>query len=230
MARLPRIDVPDLPQHLIVRGNNRSDLFRDDSDRWLFMKFLGDALAVSGCDLHSYVLMSNHVHLLATGREHGALSNMMQSIGRRFSRFINKRHDRTGGLFEGRFKSSLIQSDRYLLTCMRYIELNPVRAGMVRLAGEFKWSSHCSNSSGQPSGLLTPHDVYLHLATTAVSRGRAYQALFSDELDQSELDAIRACLRRGRVLGEKAFQQRLAERLGRPVAIPPSGRPARGTG
>ena len=116
MARLPRIDVPGLPQHLIVRGNNRTNLFVDDADRWLFLRYLEEALKESGCELHAYVLMSNHVHLLATGVEYGALSMMMQSVGRRFARFVNVRHERTGGLFEGRFRSSLVQSERYLLT------------------------------------------------------------------------------------------------------------------
>src|SRR5690349_8843778 len=120
MARLPRIDVPGVPQHLIVRGNNRSTLFRDDADRCVFLQLLERALDDCVCDLHAYVLMDNHVHLLATGNASGELSEMMQRIGRKFARLVNLRWDRTGTLFEGRFRSSLVDSENYLLTCMRY--------------------------------------------------------------------------------------------------------------
>ncbi len=225
MARLPRIDVPGLPQHLIVRGNNRANLFADDADRWLFMRFLKEAVKESGCELHAYVLMSNHVHLLATGEEHGALSMMMQSVGRRFSRFFNVRHDRTGGLFEGRFRSSLVQSERYLLTCMRYIEANPLRAGMVHLPADYRWSSHRQNATGNPTGMLTAHEVFLRLGGDPLARATAYRALFIKEIPAADLEAIRASASRGRVLGSEEFRKRLAAQLGRSVGIPPPGRP-----
>src|SRR4026208_2512142 len=130
MARLPRIDVPGIPQHLIIRGNNRSILFRDDADRCIFLQLVEKALGVCACDLHAYVLMTNHVHLLATGHLVGELSEMMQRIERKFARLVALRWDRTATLSEGRFRSSLVQSEAYLFTCMQYIELNPVRAGI----------------------------------------------------------------------------------------------------
>ena len=129
MARLPRIDVPGVPQHLIVRGNNKADIFRDDADRAIFLKFMEDAFAAHACDLHAFVLMTNHVHLVATGHLPGELSDLMQRIESKFAKLMNLRWGRSGTLFEGRFRSSLVETDRYFMTCMVYVECNPVRAG-----------------------------------------------------------------------------------------------------
>jgi putative transposase len=232
MARLPRIDVPDLPQHLMIRGNNRAALFRDDADRWVFLRQLEFASSTYGCSLHAYVLMSNHVHLLATGHEHGAVSNMMQSIGRRYARFVNARYRRTGTLFEGRFKASLVESDRYFLTCMRYVESNPVRAGMAPHPGAYPWSSFLANASGTPGQPLVAHDTYLALARDDLRRGEAYKRLFDREVPDEDLAAIRASLHKDRVLGCDAFRANLEAELQRPVGIEPHGgaRNFKGTG
>jgi REP-associated tyrosine transposase len=138
MPRLPRID---LPQHLVVRGNNRGAMFRDDADRIIFLGYLEEALDACACDLHAYALMDNHVHLLATGHALGELSEVMQRVGRKFARVVNLRWGRTGTLFEGRFRSSLVDSEAYLFTCMTYIELNPVRAGIAAAPdGAARWA------------------------------------------------------------------------------------------
>jgi putative transposase len=232
MARLPRIDIPDLPQHLMIRGNNRTVLFHDDADRWVFMKQLAFASSTYGCSLHAYVLMSNHVHLLATGHEHGAVSNMMQSIGRRYARFVNVRQSRSGTLFEGRFKASLVESDRYFLTCMRYIESNPVRAGMASHASAYFWSSFRANASGAPGQPLVAHGTYLGLANDDQRRGEAYRRLFDHEIPDEDLAALRASLHKDRVLGCDAFRAHLEAELQRPVGIEPHGgaRRFKGTG
>lgn len=137
MSRAPRFHLSGVPQHIIVRGNNRADLFRTDFDRAVFLRDLLRSAARHECQLHAFVLMTNHVHLLATGPQEGRISRMMQALGRRYAQYANRTHGRTGTLFEGRFKSSLVDSDRYLLTCMRYIESNPVRAAMVPDAASY---------------------------------------------------------------------------------------------
>ena len=228
MARLPRIDIPGAPQHLIVRGNNRSTLFRDDADRCIFLQFLEEALDACACDLHAYVLMSNHVHLLATGHVPGELSELMQGVGRRFARLMNIRWGRTGTLFEGRFRSSVVDSEAYLLTCMRYIELNPVRAGIVRHPKEFGWSSYRQNAGGDPGSILRPHELYTRLGAVPRERGAVYRALVESGVAEEELSRIRTSAAKCRALGREAFCIEMAARLQRPVSPRAQGRPKRG--
>lgn len=228
MARSPRIDVPGLPQHLILRGNNRTPCFHDDQDRRVFLKYLREALEETGCSLHAFVLMTNHVHLLVTGHEPGAISRLMQSVGRRYARYINSSRGRTGTLFEGRFKSSVVDSERYFLAVMRYIELNPVRAGMVAHPGSYPWSSFRQNASGKPSGLVTAHPQYESLGGDPIARRQAYLALFDLEIDDETLQEIRIHANKGRALGSESFREALSARLGRPVAIVRPGRRKRG--
>ena len=230
MARLRRIDVPGIPQHLVVRGNNRSILFRDDADRCIFLQFLEEALDACVCELHAYVLMSNHVHLLATGHLPGEVSELMQRVGRKFARLMNIRWSRTGTLFEGRFHSSLVESEAYLLTCMRYVELNPVRAGIVRHAGEYGWSSYRQNAAGDPGALLRPHELYLKLGSTPRERGLSYRALVEAGVGEEDLTRIRTSAAKCRALGGDRFCEDIASRLDRPVVARAQGRPKKGTG
>ena len=203
MPRSPRLDVPHLPQHLVVRGNNRTDLFHEDWERTVFLNYVAEALERASCALHAYVLMSNHVHLLATGGDCGSLSSFVHVVGTRFARFINRKRGRTGTLFEGRFRSSLVSDERYLLSCMRYIEMNPVRAGLARHPGEYGWSSYAQNASGLPAGLLTPHSTYVAIAADPPERGAAYRALFETEMAPELIEQIRACARYNRCLGDR---------------------------
>jgi len=225
MARLPRIDVPGIPQHLIVRGNNRATMFRDGADRMIFMRFLEEALDACACDLHAYVLMTNHVHLLATGHVSGELSEMMQRVGRRFARLMNLRWERTGTLFEGRFRSSLIDSDAYLLTCMRYIELNPVRAAIVSSPEEYAWSSYRENRTGKPGRPLVPHPLYLELARTDAERSARYRELVDAGVPDNDLERIRTSVHQCRALGPDAFCAAIARQIERPAAPRSPGRP-----
>ena len=148
MARQPRIYVQGVPQHLIQRGNNRQPCFFTNADRNLYLRWLSQAASKYGAEIHAYVLMNNHVHLLITGTEEGALGRVMQSLGRRYVRYVNKTYDRSGTLWEGRYRSNIVESDRYVLACYRYIELNPVRAGIVDNPDEYGWSSFGFNGEG----------------------------------------------------------------------------------
>jgi putative transposase len=225
MARLPRIEVPGVPQHVIVRGNNRAELFRDDADRQVFLTFLEQGLEACACDLHAFVLMGNHVHLLATGHVTGELSELMQRVGRKFARLMNIRWERTGTLFEGRFRSSLVDSESYLLTCMRYIELNPVRAGIVDHPARYYWSSYRENASGSPRTPIRPHELYRRLARTDDERGARYRRLVDAGLSDDELARIRESARKCRALGTESFCAEMSGRLDRSVAPRPQGRP-----
>jgi putative transposase len=228
MPRSPRIDFPGLAQHLIVRGNNRGLLFRDDIDRQLFMRHLMEALEKNPVNLHAYVFMSNHVHLLATGQEPFALSRSVQAVGRRYSRYFNRRHHRTGTLFEGRFRSSLVESQRYVMACMRYIELNPVRAGMVAAPDDHPWSSFHENASGEPSRFVTPHAEYLRLGEDAATRARVYRDLMRTGVTAAELAMLREHAQKSRAVGSEDFLRGVEATLGRTVRIVKPGHQPRG--
>jgi putative transposase len=227
MPRPTRIDFPGLPQHLIVRGNDRNAIFFTDQDRSYFLKCLGEARNERGCDVHAFVLMTNHVHILATGRTQRAVSRMMQDLGRAYVGHVNKLHARTGALYEGRFKSSVIETTRYFLACMRYIEMNPVRARMVAHPALHVWSSYGQNITGDPGGLVTPHPEYLSLGRSIDERAEAYERLFEGIPDEEEIAAIRLGSRQGKAVGTDLFRQGLEGILGRRVDFVPRGRPRR---
>lgn len=175
MARLSRLAPIGVPQHIIQRGNNRQICFACDQDLAAYARWLYEYSKGFSVSIHGWVFMTNHVHLLATPYESGAISNMMQALGRRYVRYFNRQYRRSGTLWEGRFKASLVQSEIYLLLCQRYIELNPVRANMVCDPAEYSWSSYRCNGLGINSTLCTPHEEYLRLGQTKQSRLAAYQ-------------------------------------------------------
>jgi putative transposase len=228
MGRAARIDMPGIPQHVIVRGNNRNELFRDDADRHIFLKFLQQGLELTACELHAYVLMSNHVHLLATGHAPGELSALMHRLSGLFARVMNLRWGRSGTLFEGRFRSSLVDSEAYLLTCMRYIELNPVRAGMVRAPGDYFWSSYRDNASGDPPPPLFAHPLYRRLGSTPAVRSIEYRRLFRSGVTEEDLTRIRLSARQSRALGSEEFCARMSQLIQHDVTPVPQGRPRKG--
>ena len=206
MPRKPRFRVTGLPQHIIQRGNNRQSCFLDDTDRRKYLADLEKALHRHDVELHAWVLMSNHAHLLATPRIDHALSRMMQTLGRRYVRWFNDRHERSGTLWEGRYRASLVESEGYLLSCMRYIELNPVRAGMVRHPGDYRWSSYAANARGAADPLVMPHPVYLALRGTTPERLSAYRRLCDRAIGKDDLTAIREAANSGTALGNEAFK------------------------
>jgi putative transposase len=227
MPRPPRLELPGVAHHVIQRGNNRAACFFGDADRRFYLKCLGDSAARRGCEVHAYVLMSNHVHLLVTPSEPGAVGAMMQDLGRRYVRVINNLHARTGTLWEARFKSSLIDSENYLLVCQRYIELNPVRAGLVCDPSAYPWSSHSHYAAGRVNGLITEHPVYLRLGATAAERRVAYLALFDWALDDRIVARIREAINSDSAFGSEAFLDDAEAKLGRSVRMPTRGRPAK---
>ena len=214
MARLPRFFVPDTPQHVIQRGNDRQPIFRTSADHAFFKSCLEFAARRHGVAIHAYVLMTNHVHLLATPEAATSLPRAMQSVGRVYVRYFNSTHGRSGTLWEGRYKATIVESDRYLLACMRYIELNPVRAGMVEAPGDYTWSSFRANGLGQPAKFWMPHDVYLQLGATVAERTAAYRGLFRGQLDSTMLNQIRQASNQGMALGSDRFRNEI-ERLAR---------------
>lgn len=205
MARKPCINLPGMPYHVIQRGNNRQVCFFAEEDYRFYLECLKEALDKYHCDCHAYVLMINHVHLLLTPETSEGISRVMQSVGRRYVQYINYTYRRTGTLWEGRFKSSLVDADNYLLTCQRYIELNPVRADMVNSPDEYKWSSYRYNAFGKEDALLTEHVNYLLLGKTDVERHKQYRELFRYQLDNKTLHEIRETLNTSTVLGNDYF-------------------------
>lgn len=214
MARLPRLDVIGVPQHVIQLGNNKQACFFASMDYRLYLRYLESAAKKYHCAIHAYVLMTNHVHLLATGHSKGALSSMMQNLGRRYVRYINTAYQRTGTLWEGRFKSSLIDSERYLMTCYRYIELNPVRAQMVSQPNDYRWSSHACNAYAHNDPRITHHERYQSLGKTEKQRCMAYLDLFNEPLSNNDLVAITSHANRCRALGSEYFLRELELHVG----------------
>jgi putative transposase len=227
MPRRPRIKLADVPQHVVQRGINREPCFFAEEDYHFYLHWLQKSAADWHCAIHSYVLMTNHVHLLVTADRPDGIAKLMQSIGRRYVQYINRSYRRTGSLWEGRFKSSLVQVEEYLLTCMRYIELNPVRANMVNDPALYRWSSYQHNGLGQADVRITPHPLYLGLGQNEGDRLAAYRALFRSELDAAALTDIRLALAQGQPLGSERFSEimcaavgvrRAQRRTGRPMA------------
>lgn len=223
MARKPRIYVDGCPQHIIQRGNNRAACFYTHADYALYLNKLRKAAKANDVSVHAYVLMTNHVHLLASGANEFAIPNMMQNLGLNFVRYMNITYKRTGTLFEGRYKSSLVSTDRYFLTLSQYIELNPVRAGMVAAPGHYPWSSYRHNAMGIPIDLITEHDEYRNLGRTRAGRVKEYRRLFPDVQAHETLDEIRACTNKGWAIGNDKFRAEIASMLKRKVNDIPHG-------
>ncbi len=230
MPRPPRLDLACVPQHVIQRGNDRQPCFFREIDYIRYLQDLREAALKYGCQVHAYVLMTNHVHLLATPGEIGAVSRMMQSVGRRYVRFINDTMARTGTLWEGRYKSSLVDSEHYLLACYRYIELNPVRAGMVATPAGYRWSSYGCNGQGSVDLLITPHAAYQQIHPDDKSRLACYRSLVAQGIGDDELAMIRTYAQRQRALGTNKFQQAIESQLGRRAGIGVPGRPRKASG
>ena len=225
MPRTPRLDLPGVPQHVIQRGNDRKACFFRRSDHDRYLQYLAEAAVTHGCGIHAYVLMTNHVHLLATPAERGAIGRMMQDLGRRYFRVVNDAAGRTGTLWEGRYKSCLVDSEAYLLTCYRYIELNPIRAGLASDPADYAWSSYHANALGCRDGLTTPHEVFLRLSRDGNERRRLYRSLVAEGLSGTQLAEIRTFTQRQRALGSTEFRQVVERGTGMRAGIGRPGRP-----
>jgi putative transposase len=209
VPRPRRINLPDIVQ----RGNNRSATFFDGKDYRIYLGFLYEAALDHGTAIHAYVLMTNHVHLLATPTVESGLSLTMQALGRRYVSYINKAYERSGTLWEGRFKASPIDTERYCLCCYRYIELNPVRAGLAIDPVDYEWSSFSCNARGRTDQVVQPHPVYLELGCTQWERQKAYRRLFDHTLSEEKTDAFRHGTSKGLPIGSRRFREDIETRL-----------------
>lgn len=227
MPRLPRFDIAGVPQHVLQRGRGSNACFFSTDDYQCYLTQLLHASQRWQCAVHAYVLMPNHVHLLVTPSRLGALAGMMQSIGRNYVNYFNMTYHRTGTLWEGRYKSCLVDAEHYLLMCYRYIELNPVRAGVAVEPSVYPWSSYRCNALGDIDALIEPHAQYLSLGWDDEERLRAYRDLFANDISRASLDEIRTYVQQQRVLGSPAFQMQVEARLGRYAKARPPHRPRR---
>ncbi|OGT89101.1 MAG: transposase [Gammaproteobacteria bacterium RIFOXYA12_FULL_61_12] len=219
MPRLSRFILPGQPQHVIIRGNNRDPVFFAEEDYRFYLEKLKQACDKHRCDVHAYVLMTNHVHLLITPHTEQGIGKAIQMLGRYYVQYFNYNYNRTGTLWEGRYKATLIDSENYLLTCYRYIEINPVRAGgMVGHPSEYPWSSYRFNALGEDAPLVVPHEEYLRLGTSPAERQAAYRALFKAHIPDKTLDEIREATNKAWVLGSGFFKEKIEGQLNRPVS------------
>ncbi|HEC13755.1 MAG TPA: transposase [Acidiferrobacteraceae bacterium] len=227
MPRKPRFFLPDIPAHIAQRGHSREPVFFEDSDYRVYLDWVAEAANRYRCAVHAYVLMTNHVHILATPQDKHGISLMMQYIGRHYVPYINHSYGTSGSIWEGRYKASLVSDDQYLLACMRYIELNPVRANMIDLPAHYRWSSYRANAQGKVDELITTHPLYLSLGRTVSSRLEAYRALFKAHIETSELKAIRVAWQTGTPLGNDYFREKIERKLMCKVGQARRGRPNR---
>lgn len=225
MARLPRLTVPGYPHHIIQRGNNRQAIFAVNQDYQALLDLLTDNAKKFEVGVHAYVLMTNHFHLLATPKTAEGLPQMMQAVGRSYVRYFNDSQKRSGTLWEGRYKSTLIQTDRYLLTCMAYIDLNPVRGGLAALPSDYPWSSYGHYTGARLDKLITPHPLVWTLGNTPFAREAAYAELVRGGIPAQQQADLTQSVLSGWALGEDDFVADLQTRTGRRMTRGTAGRP-----
>jgi putative transposase len=225
MPRRTRIHIDGLPLHIVQRGHNRAACFFDDQDRLAYLGWLREALARERCRLHAYVLMTNHVHLLLTPERAERVPQVLISVGRRYVQYVNRTYGRTGTLWDGRYKSSLVQAEAYLLLCQRYIELNPVRAGMLADPAGYRWSSYRANALGQPDALVSPHPLYLALGADDDARRATYRELFRAALADKPLADLRLALNQDQPIGNDRFYREIEAMTGQRRELRRRGRP-----
>lgn len=225
MARQKRLNIPGVPQHVVQRGNNRQPCFHNDADCQRFLEILHRACMDHDCQLHAFVLMANHAHLLVSPAAGDGVTWLMRDLGRSYVRYFNDTYRRTGTLWEGRFRSSLVDSERYLLACYRYIELNPVRALLVGAPGDYPWSSYHVNALGRHSDLITPHRQWLSLGNSHQARLKRYRALFERPLKAAEVERMRRGLRKGLPVGSASFKREIERKTGLRLSTGRRGRP-----
>ena len=225
MARQPRLALPGYPHHVIQRGNNRQPIVLDETDRRMLYSLWLEESQRHKVAVNAYVLLDNHFHMLLTPPSDEAMSLMMQSVGRTYVRYFNKRHNRSGTLWEGRYKSSLIDSEGYLLTCMAYIDLNPVRAGLAESAEDFSWSSYKHLAGQSIDKLVTPHALYWGLGNTPFAREAAYAEFVAGGLSVATQKALTESALKGRVVGRPDFLTSLEKNTQRQILPQKAGRP-----
>ncbi len=225
MPRKPRYFLQGIPAHIVQRGNNRQAVFFEQADYATYLSLLSKAKERYSCIIHSYALMTNHVHVLATPETRESISQMMQYVGRQYVPYVNQKYQRTGTLWEGRFKATIVESAEYLLACYRYIEMNPVRAGIVEHPAEYRWSSYGKNALLKGNPLVNEHSGYLALGSTAEQRASKYRSLFELEVSDAELANIRSHTLSGTPLGNDKFRTQIETALETSTGKVKRGRP-----
>ena len=225
MPRRERLFVAGIPCHVIQRGHNRSACFNNESDYIQYLKTLEEQADKNACDVHAYVLMTNHVHLLVTPGNADSVSLLMKNLGQRYVQYFNRRYERSGSLWEGRFKSCITQTESYVLACYRYIEMNPVRATMVKHPAEYRWSSYSINVGTKYSSLVTPHPSFLALGRTSSARHANYEKLVGEYLDDDTVHRIRDATRGNAVFGSSKFEKEILQTEKLRSKIPPGSDP-----
>ncbi len=226
MPRKPRFFLPDVPTHVVQRGNNRDPIFFEESDYHSYLEWLEAGVTKYHCKVYAYVLMTNHMHLLVSSSDKGGISCLMQYVGRYYVPYINHTYGRSGTLWEGRFKCSLIQEDMYFLSCMRYIELNPLRTAMVENIRDYRWSSYLCNAYGKKNRLISSHSLYLALGKDEKERRKAYRDLFKQH-KEDVTNKIRAAWQTGTPLGNDRFKEKIEKTLKQKVGYASRGRPSK---
>jgi putative transposase len=225
MARLPRLTLLGYPHHIIQRGNNRQAIFVSQADYQTLLNLLLENAQKFKVAIHAYVLMTNHFHLLATPETSDGLPQMMQAVGRRYVRWFNDAQGRSGTLWEGRYKSTVIDTDQYLLTCMAYLDLNPVRAGLVGQAADYVWSSYGHYVGQRVDKLITPHPLVWGLGNTPFAREAKYAELVKGGISASQQVKLTDSALRGWALGDEEFVKELQDLTQRRVSKAAAGRP-----
>lgn len=225
MARLPRLVIPGLPMHIMMCGNNRQQIFFDDQERRSFLEWLRDAAREYELAVHAYVLMPNHVHLLLTPKHADSVARGMQSIGRRYAQLFNQAHGRTGTLWEGRFKSCVLEPESFFLRSLQYIEQNPVRTGLVQNPEDWFWSSYRHHIGAETVPWITDHVMYWNLGNTPFERQHRWQKDLLDSLPETDVMEVSDHLNHGWPLGSDIFLAKLAQKTDRPVKVRQPGRP-----
>ena len=228
LARLARLTLPGYPHHIIQRGNNRQAIFKSADDYLQMLDLLQLNARQYGVALHAYVLMGNHFHLLATPQTAEGLPLMMQAVGRRYVRYFNDLHQRSGTLWEGRYKSTLIQAEQYLLACMVYCDLNPVRAGMVNRPADYRWSSYKHYSGAEVQGFITPHALFWEMGNTPFAREAAYAEMVQAGISAAQQSDLTQSALHGWALGSEGFVEAMQKKTLRRVAKLSAGRPEAG--
>jgi len=229
MARTPRLVIPNQPHHIIQRGHDRQLIFRDESDCQKFLAWLREASRQFKVAIHAYVLMSNHIHLLASPSDAQGLARMMQWVGRYYVPYFNHKYGRTGTLWQGRFKTSVIESERYFMLCSLYIEMNPVRAGMVSHPSKYPWSSYAHHTGDKTDSLIAGHSLYWALGNTPFEREAAYRQLMAQGIPRGDEENLTRAVLKGLALGSEQFQIGLEKQTSRRVRPAKKGRPFKRT-
>ena len=230
MPRRARMYLPGFTYHITQRGNNRNACFFEEENYRIYLRYMKEVLPRYSNRLHAYCLMTNHIHLLISPGHEESISRLMRVVGSRYAHYINSKYKRSGTLWEGRHKSSVVDSEGYLLKCYRYIERNPVAAGMVPQPEHYPWSSYHCNASGIPDALITPHDCYLRLGKRLRYRFDSYRELVSTALASDDIHTIETATSAGLPMGSTKFKEQIERNLGYKVGFTTRGRPKKGDG